>query len=246
MSEQPIDPDQYFKANLFTGTYYRGFYPAGDPKHLHSSAAGKSVLITGGSCSIGKGIFLSFTTAGGTTTVIPGRTQSLLEAISSESISPKTEVLPVACDITDESFVISLFAQLKARVKRLVVVVRNAGIWTPGTQFRKIGKAETKYWWNDFEAHVKGTYLIIHHFLTSFPPNLTFPSTIISITGSCAFVTATKVSSYSISKLSLIRLIECLTTNIHPSAPSLRIRDRENEYYDRCVQAVCVRYVGTC
>jgi hypothetical protein len=48
------DPDAVVKLQQFTKTYHRDVYPAIDAKNQSLSAAGKTVLITGGGKGIGK------------------------------------------------------------------------------------------------------------------------------------------------------------------------------------------------
>ena len=48
------DPDMIVKLQQFTKTYHRDVYPAIDAKNQSLSAAGKTVMITGGGKGIGK------------------------------------------------------------------------------------------------------------------------------------------------------------------------------------------------
>jgi hypothetical protein len=54
------DPDAIVKLQQFTKTYHRDVYPAIDAKNPTNSAAGKSVLITGGGRGIGKASLIAF------------------------------------------------------------------------------------------------------------------------------------------------------------------------------------------
>ncbi|KAF2465096.1 NAD(P)-binding protein [Lindgomyces ingoldianus] len=216
MADQ-TDPDYWTKQVLFTKSYHRDVYPAIDPKNPSNSAAGKIVLITGASEGLGKGIAFAFAAAGAAGVVITARRDKLLQTTAQtiREKSPKTEVVAVACDVTDEEATKSLFESIKQKFGKLDIVVANAGGVSQGkSAFPKIGDFETRAWWNDFEINVRGTHLTSHHYITTFGPQ----GTIIGLTSGAASISIPGMSSYIIAKLAIIRIMELL----HVEYPDLR------------------------
>jgi len=89
---------------------------------------GNVVLITGATSGIGK-IAARELAAMGATVVIVGRDRARLDAAAAD-IGGAVEA--AACDVTDESAVEGLFADIDSRHGRLDILVNNAGTSAPG------------------------------------------------------------------------------------------------------------------
>ena len=88
----------------------------------------KTVLISGGSSGIGLAAAKKFAQEGARVAVL-ARGQERLEKAAHEiaKISSKEQVLPIACDVSDEKGVLDAFAQVVETFGRLDILVNNAG-----------------------------------------------------------------------------------------------------------------------
>jgi len=207
-----VNPDEKTLGLQFVKGMHRKVYPAINPTNPNNSAAGKKVLITGGSRGIGKAIALSWAQAGAAGIIITGRAVKDLEAVAAElrETSPKTDVVALTADVTSEDAIVELYSKSKARFGIIDVLICNAGVFNGGEKdFPIIGTMDPKRWWFDLEVNVRGPYLMIHHFIKQF--NGAEPTgTVIVLTSVAAGFLAPGFSAYSISKLVDLRLVEYL------------------------------------
>ncbi|KAF2731264.1 oxidoreductase-like protein, partial [Polyplosphaeria fusca] len=205
MADQTFDPDMYTKMLQLTKTYHRDIYPAIDPQQ---KAAGKVVLILGASRGLGKALAQLWASAGASTLILTARTLSALDSVTTSihSTSPHTTVLPLACDVSSPTAMSALFSTLHSRFPTLNTVIANAGVVSQGSTFPRIGEMSPEDYWTDFEVNTRGTHLAAHYFVSLFGGKGTF----VSVVSGTAAVTMGGLSSYSISKLACIRMIEHL------------------------------------
>ncbi|KAF2878260.1 hypothetical protein BDV95DRAFT_533525 [Massariosphaeria phaeospora] len=206
----------------FTKSLHRDVYPTVDPKNPRNSAAGKSVLVTGASRGIGKGIALAWATAGASTIIITGRDEKAMQASVEEvkKAGPNAKVLAVRTELTDGKAVAELFAKVKSEVDNLDVLICNAGGKVSFDPV-KFGQGDPEDWWDDMTVNVKGTYLTIHHYIATFPPpsdTSQSTNTIILISSGAALVTMPGESSYSLAK----RSVSSMPAFLDGEYPSLR------------------------
>ncbi|KAG2162034.1 hypothetical protein JADG_001773 [Aureobasidium aubasidani] len=208
-----MDANAYTIPFQFTKSLRRDVYPAIDPKNPEQNAVGKVVLITGAGGGIGGETARAWAIAGAEGIILVGRKASLLqepaEAIS--SINKDVKVLTVTANLTSEADVEELFSQAKTTFGKVDVVVNTAGTMTGGP----IGDMTPQQWWTDFEVNVKGTYTLTHHYLKTFGSS----GTLINLVSLGASMTAPGISSYSTSKLAVIKLSEYLDAE----KPDLRV-----------------------
>lgn len=204
MASQDFDPDVYTKAVKFTKTYYRDVYPALEA--AQSTASGKYVLITGASQGIGRSMARTWARAGAAGIAICSRKAETLDPVAEElrSISPSANILAVPCDTTKPSDVASFFDKIKSTFGKLDVVIANVGCASEG----KIGVVDESAWWNDLTTSVRSTHLAAHHFIRAFGPEPT--GTFISLASGVAAITFPSISSYTISKQAVIKIVEFL------------------------------------
>lgn len=242
-----MDANAYTAPFQFTKSLRRDVYPAIDPKNPDLNAAGKVVLITGAGGGIGgvrchkpvlptswrltreQETARAWAIAGAEGIILVGRKASLLQepAEAIASINKDVKVLTVTADLTSEADVEELFSQAKTTFGKVDVVVNTAGTMTGGP----IGDMTPQQWWTDFvscplpldesdtdvkqEVNVKGTYTLTHHYLKTFGSS----GTLINLVSLGASMTAPGISSYSTSKLAVIKLSEYLDAE----KPDLRV-----------------------
>ncbi|TIA77071.1 NAD(P)-binding protein [Aureobasidium pullulans] len=224
-----MDANAYTIPFQFTKSLRRDVYPAINPKNPELNAAGKVVLITGAGGGIGGETARAWAIAGAEGIILVGRKASLLQepAEAITSINEDVKVLIVTADLTSEADVEELFRQAKVTFGKVDVVVNTAGTMTGGP----IGDMTPQQWWTDFvscplplgesdtdvkqEVNVKGTYTLTHYYLKNFGST----GTLINLVSLGASMTAPGISSYSTSKLAVIKLSEYLDAE----KPDLRV-----------------------
>lgn len=225
----------------FTKTFHHSTYPAIAPTRPELSAAGKTVLITGGGRGIGPGIVKAFAEAGASHIVITGRGAESLEAVAARTNAayPSTQVATVAGDVTVEEDVARMFAKAKSvggDGHGVDVVIANAGYLAEvaavgaATGASAQEKAATADWWRAFEVNVKGVYLLARYFLGARSgPGAVFAN--ISAPAAHVNPALPGFSHYAGSKLGAARVVETLQRendesegrglrfyNVHPGA----------------------------
>ncbi|KAH8689313.1 hypothetical protein BGW36DRAFT_412153 [Talaromyces proteolyticus] len=148
--------------------------------------------------------------AGAKGIILAGRTELRLKEPSDavKKLSPSTKVIAVPTEVTSEQSVKSVFETALVSFERIDVVMNACGVMNNG---HKTGEIEPSQWFRDFEVNVKGSYNIAHNFIKSGGGQ----GTIIFIVSMGASFTVPGISSYSASKLSVIKLAEYLDAE-HP------------------------------
>lgn len=217
-----------------TSVMHRELYPLLEPSNPALAATGKTVLVTGVTGGVGKSIAEAWATAGAAAMVITGRKVDILEAVAArlqEGIpaAAKTKIVVHAADLRSESEVRELWARAQVEIGKIDVLVNDAGHMSWG----QIGTVDPSEWWSDYvfdtifltslpnlfgcwlaksilgilqEVNVKGTYLMIHHFLKQQGSNPT--GTVITLSTGAAGMSLPSMSSYISSKLAQTRIME--------------------------------------
>lgn len=175
----------------FVTTLHRAPYPAIDPRKPTSSAAGKTILITGGATGIGLATARNFALAGASTIVLLARREETLQKAASElsAAFPSTQFLTHAVSITDEAEIQKVFSSIRqtARNKDVDVVVTSAAFVKADKLLSGTSLSEVK---TTFETNVLGNLIVINAFLetpkeegkvivdiTSYASYMVFPQT---------------------------------------------------------------------
>jgi NAD(P)-dependent dehydrogenase (short-subunit alcohol dehydrogenase family) len=151
-----------------TKLVHRTVYPAIDPTRPVLSAAGKTVLISGGATGIGFEISNNFAMAGAATIALLGRRENILSAASAKlaQAHPKTKFLTFAADITDEVYIQAVYASLRLSatsgdIDILITSAAYAGTQT-GILDRPVEELRTA-----FNTNVIGNYILARAFLAT-------------------------------------------------------------------------------
>jgi len=91
----------------------------------------KAAIITGANRGIGRGIARGLAREGAKL-VLAARSAQTLDEAAGECAALGVDVLPIACDVTDEAAVDALFARAMERFGRLDLLVNNAGAFDGG------------------------------------------------------------------------------------------------------------------
>jgi len=195
----------------FTKTIHDDIYPAIDPTKSDLAQPSKVVLITGAGRGIGRAVAIQYAKSGVTCIILCARTASELDDVKQEinKIDRQIRVRNIALSITDEAQVIAAAETVKKEEGRLDVLVNNAGVggfpWVP------IGDGIAESWWNTWNVHVNGTYLMLKAFLPLLVETAKKYDTIVDVlntTSIGAQFTMPGASAYQTSKFAILRLSE--------------------------------------
>ncbi|KAH7030651.1 NAD(P)-binding protein [Microdochium trichocladiopsis] len=174
----------------FTKLWHVEPYPSISPTRPELSAAGKTVVVTGGATGIGLSITRAFAAAGCTRIAILARREDKLLAAKAliEKEFPGVQVLALVTDIANEKQVDASFAKIaevfddsssngasvngsaNGRGKgKIDVLVANSGFFpTPGGILDP--KTDLADWWRGFETNVLGLIHVSRAFLRHSKP----------------------------------------------------------------------------
>lgn len=204
----------------FTTTFHSKSYPSISPTRPELSAAGKTVLVSGGGRGIGIGIVEAFAAAGAAHIIIMGRSAATLDEVAERTrvAYPSTKFSTVPGDVSNEEDVARAFAGAGA----VDVVVANAGyLPTPGP-IGEGGGPRADDWWRAWEVNVKGVFLLARGFLASARPGGVFVN--VSALAAHNNPPLRGFSAYLASKIGAARLVETMQLespgfrfyNVHP------------------------------
>jgi NAD(P)-dependent dehydrogenase (short-subunit alcohol dehydrogenase family) len=115
----------------------------------------KVALITGGGTGIGRACALLFAKEGARVAVA-GRRSAPLQSVVHEIKAAGGEALAIACDVTDRDSVESALAAVTTHMKRLDIVVNNAGAVVVAT----VEETSDEDWHNILEINLTGTFYV--------------------------------------------------------------------------------------
>jgi len=117
---------------------------------------GKVALITGGNQGIGLAIAHALAEEG-CDLVITGRNSSTLKQAAKTLVKHGVHILPVVCDVRDESAVEALLAAVKERFHRLNILVNNAGVAHGNFQ---VAELPVEAWREVIDTNLTGMFLM--------------------------------------------------------------------------------------
>ncbi|KAG9086727.1 hypothetical protein FRC06_002964 [Ceratobasidium sp. 370] len=107
---------------------------------MATSASGKVIVVTGASSGIGKTTAITLSKAGWHV-VLVARREAELNAVAQEC---PTSTLVVACDVTDEAQVATVFTKAVEKFGRVDALFNNAGISTPAVPLEELSVKDIK------------------------------------------------------------------------------------------------------
>lgn len=219
----------------YTNTYHKTPYPSISPLLPALSAAGRTILITGGGSGIGPAIVHAFAAAGSTQLAILGRTDSSLQStkLAIEFKYPQAKVLTFVADIVDEAAVNTAFEETVKQFGAIDIFVSNAGYMPDSAP---IVSAPVDEYMLGLDINVKGPLLLTQAFLRSLSTAPSSSPVIINITTAGAHLPAFApgISAYAVSKLAGLKMFEYVALenpslrvmNVHPGVPQTEMNKK--------------------
>ena len=133
-----------------------------------------------------------------------GRNAPSLTALASVLHAP---TLVAAGDISSAADASQILKQAVHRFGKVDVLINVAGSMNQDTI---TGDVEPHTWWRDFEVNVHGTYNMVHYFIAATGGK----GTVINVVSMGASFLVPGISSYSASKLAVVKLGEYLDLGI--------------------------------
>ena len=196
----------------FTSTLHNDIYPPIDPTASNLSQPGKVILITGAGRGIGRSIAIRYAESGVSSIILAARTPSELTETEAciKKINPAVRVHKYAVDVTSEPSIHTMSSDIKASEGRLDVLINNAGMTN---KWESITSGPTKPYLQTWDLHIKGTYLMLKHFLPLLVETAEkhgVKTDVINTTSVAAHFAVPGASAYQASKFALVRLGECV------------------------------------
>jgi dolichol-phosphate mannosyltransferase len=171
-----------------------------------ASSERKVIVIAGASSGIGAALAISLTEAGHTVFACSRNLDRLKEAFAAHP-----QIQFSACDVADESAVISFVEFVRSRSPKVDVLINCAG------GFGAIGaidQIDSQTWMRTFHDNLFGTFLTIKNFLPVL--GLGDAPQVLNFSGGGAFNPFPNFSAYACSKAAIVRLTETLAIELAP------------------------------
>lgn len=171
---------------------------------------GKVVLITGAGRGIGRAIAIQYAHATVASIILCARTSSELDEVASSiaKINSSVRVHKHTLSVTDNDAVAALAKDVQSKEGRLDILINNAGASAP---WQPMAASDPTEWWSAMEVNVKGPFLFLHAFLpllVETGEKFDTPLHVVNMSSIGAHGRIPGSSSYSISKIAVLRLAE--------------------------------------
>ncbi|KAN0070119.1 hypothetical protein V8E54_011700, partial [Elaphomyces granulatus] len=192
----------------FTSILHTDTYPEIDPK-TQSNHRGRAVFINGASRGIGRATAISFAKAGASAIAIGARSnldgieEEILAAAQEAGHATPPQVLKLCLDVTDEASISNAALQTEQQFGRLDILVNNSGYLE---KWLLLAESNPTEWWRTWEINVRGVHLMLRAFLPLLLKG--GQKIVVNVASIGAHLLTPSSSSYSISKLAVVRLTE--------------------------------------
>ncbi|EOD52818.1 putative short-chain dehydrogenase reductase sdr protein [Neofusicoccum parvum UCRNP2] len=222
-------------------TLHHTQYPAIDPTKPSNSAAGKTVVISGGASGIGYAIAQAFSAAGAATVIILARRQEALDEASAklraenEAAKRGTDVWTYLLDINDGAAAESVFEAIRQRISAGGAAT-DADILVTSAAYLMQGQSalecSTQIYRDSLETNVIGNLNVVRAFLAPDLPAIPFSSltgvvkdtsgakaptqqkVILDVSSSASYYVLPGQAAYSASKMAFTRIMQSLQTEL--------------------------------
>jgi NAD(P)-dependent dehydrogenase (short-subunit alcohol dehydrogenase family) len=170
-----------------------------------TSAAGKTVIVTGGGGGLGKALASAFLEAGANVAVCDVHEARLKETAAEWAKYGDKRFFTSQANIVDEAAVTSFFSDVSAKFGRIDMLINNAGVMD---KFDGAGSAPLDLWNRVMGVNLTGAFLCTKAAVNAFEAQSPSGGTIISI-GSVASIRGTMAgAAYTASKHGLLGLMK--------------------------------------
>ncbi|KAI0428673.1 hypothetical protein F5Y09DRAFT_279023 [Xylaria sp. FL1042] len=168
-----------------------------------SSAAGKTIVVTGGAGGLGKVIASTFLDAGANVAVFDVHEGRLKETAAEWEKHGDRSIISQT-DITDEAAVNTFFTNVTAKFGRIDMLINNAGIMD---KFDPAGTLPSDLWNRVIGVNLTGAYLCTKAAINAFEAQTPYGGTIINIASIAAVRGLAAGAAYTVTKHGLLGLM---------------------------------------
>ncbi|KAJ8104879.1 hypothetical protein ONZ43_g7648 [Nemania bipapillata] len=168
-----------------------------------SSAAGKTIVITGGAGGLGKAVASAFLEAGANVAIFDVNEDRIKET-AAEWEKYGDKVLTAKTDITDETAVTTFFTNAFTKFGRIDMLINNAGVMD---KFDAAGTLSLDMWNRVIGVNLTGAYLCTKAAVNVFEKQSPVGGTIISIGSIASYRGINAGLAYTVSKHGLLGLV---------------------------------------
>ena len=166
---------------------------------------GKTALVTGAGSGIGRAVAQQFAAAGARV-VLVGRNREKLEAVAEEL--PRSLVLPF--DHADETAVEEAMAVVRAKLRRLDILINNAGRYTASP----VSETATSLWQGSLDSNLTGPFLLTREAL---PLLRETRGSIVNVSSTLGMKPIPGAASYCVAKAGVIMLTQATALEEAPN-----------------------------
>jgi NAD(P)-dependent dehydrogenase (short-subunit alcohol dehydrogenase family) len=203
----------------FTETWHNRPYPAILPTRPEISAAGKSVVITGGGTGIGKAAAIAFAQAGAKSVSIIGRRLDRLQTAGTAiaEANPSTQVVLQTGDVSDRKSIEAALGAIVAKIGggKIDIFLNNAGILPKEAAVIDYPESEIR---RSFEINLLGSFNALQAFTPLAAPGAKLLNIGSSISHWSPLPEVPGVWSYAATKLAALKMVDYYASenpNIH-------------------------------
>ncbi|KAI0199425.1 hypothetical protein F4808DRAFT_211651 [Astrocystis sublimbata] len=169
-----------------------------------STAAGKTIVVTGGAGGLGKTIASTFLSAGANVAIFDVNADRLKATAGEWESHGADKFLTSQTDITDESAVTAFFSAVVAKFGRIDMLVNNAGVMD---QFDGASTCSTDMWNRVIGINLTGAYLCTKAAISAFEAQSPVGGTIINILSMASVRGTMAGAAYTASKHGILGLM---------------------------------------